>query len=160
VLTTKQGGSTMRWLTTKNNQNLTLNSLKNEMDTFFDNFFDFNPVSLSESVFSPKVDITENGQNYQINAELPGLTEKEIKVSLENNTLSISAEKSEENSKEEKDMNYIVRERSYGSFQRSIKLPQNIDGNQVKAEFKNGVLSIEIPKAAKEETKKIAIKVH
>lgn len=150
----------MRWLTTKNNQNLTLNSLKNEMDTFFDNFFDFNPVSLSESVFSPKVDITENGQNYQINAELPGLTEKEIKVSLENNTLSISAEKSEENSKEEKDMNYIVRERSYGSFQRSIKLPQNIDGNQVKAEFKNGVLSIEIPKAAKEETKKIAIKVH
>lgn len=150
----------MRWLTTRNNQNLSLNTIQNELDSFFNSFFDYKPVSLSETSWAPKIDVTEKEQEYQIKAEIPGLNEKDINVSIENRLLTIKGEKNKEANKEDKENKYILSERMFGSFQRSITLPENIKTDNIKASFKNGVLSIKIEKEKIEEPKKIEINVH
>ncbi|WP_054692755.1 Hsp20/alpha crystallin family protein [Syntrophomonas palmitatica] len=103
---------------------------------FFDNdFFDFAP--------SFKADIRENGQEFIVEAELPGMKKDEIVVELKDNTLTISAEKKEEIN-EEKD-NYVRRERRMGTFRRSFYV-ENVDDKRVKADYKDGVLKIILPK--------------
>jgi HSP20 family protein len=136
--------------------------LRREMDSLFDNFFrgaDIEPFESRFGVFSPKVDITENEKEIKISAELPGMDEKDIDVSLQNNTLTIKGEKKEE--KEDKGKDYYKMERSYGSFSRSIPVPVEVETDKVEAKFNKGVLSITLPKTAKAvaETKKIAVKV-
>ncbi len=135
--------------------------LRREMDSLFDNFFqgfDVEPLESRMGVFSPKVDVTENDKEINISAELPGLDEKDIDVSLHNDMLVIKGEKKEE--KEDKGKDYYKMERSYGSFSRTIPLPVEVETDKVQAKFKKGVLSISLPKSAKAvaETKKIAIK--
>lgn len=136
--------------------------LRREMDSLFDNFFHgFGMEQFDGGLggFSPKVDITENDREFKISAELPGMDEKDIDVSLQNDMLTIRGEKKEE--KEEKGKDYYRMERSYGSFSRSIPLPVEVEAAKVEAKFKKGVLSITLPKTAKviSETKKIAVKV-
>lgn len=108
--------------------------------------------------FNPQVDVTENDQEIKVAAELPGLTEKDVEVSLANDMLTISGEKRAE--KEDKGENYYRMERSYGSFQRTIPLPTEVEANKVDATFKNGVLTVTLPKSAQavQNRKKIAIK--
>ncbi|GIK40693.1 MAG: hypothetical protein BroJett011_45260 [Chloroflexota bacterium] len=107
--------------------------------------------------FSPRVDVTENEKEVRITAELPGLEEKDIDVSLSNDVLTISGEKKAE--REDKGDNYYRMERSYGSFHRSIPLPTEVDTDHCDATFKNGVLQITLPKVhLKESAKKITIK--
>jgi HSP20 family protein len=105
------------------------------------------------------VDITENEKEIKLSAELPGMDEKDIDVSLQNNTLTIKGEKKEE--KEDKGKDCYKMERSYGSFSRSIPVPVEVETDKVEAKFNKGVLSITLPKTAKAvaETKKIAVKV-
>lgn len=105
---------------------------------------------------SPRVDISETDTEYKIEAELPGINQKEIDVKIDNNILTIKGKK--EDSKEEKDKNYHLRERYYGSFQRSISLPNNIDPDQIKASFEHGVLNITVPKNNKRIPKKIEVR--
>jgi HSP20 family protein len=136
--------------------------LRREMDSLVDNFFrgfDMEPFGSRMGVFSPRVDVTENDKEINISAELPGMDEKDIDVSLQNDMLTIKGEKSEE--KEEKKKDYYRMERSYGSFSRTIPLPVEVETGKVEAKFKKGVLSITLPKTAKAvaETKKIAVKV-
>jgi len=136
--------------------------LRHEMDSLFDNFFrgfDMEPFESRMGVFSPKVDVTENDKEIKISAELPGMDEKDIDVSLQNDMLTIKGEKKEE--KEDKGKDYYRMERSYGSFSRTIPLPVDVETDKVEAKFKKGVLSITLPKTAKAvaETKKIAVKV-
>jgi len=136
--------------------------LRREMDTLFDSFFrgvDIEPFERRFGVFSPKVDITENEKEIKISAELPGMDEKDIDVSLQNNSLTIKGEKKEE--KEDKGKDYYKMERSYGSFSRSIPVPLEAETDKVEAKFNKGVLSITLLKTAKavDETKKIAVKV-
>lgn len=136
--------------------------LRREMDSLFDNFFqvfDVEPFESRMGVFNPKVDMTENDKEIKISAELPGMDEKDIDVSLQNDMLTIKGEKKEE--KEDKGKDYYRMERSYGSFSRTIPLPVEVETDKVEAKFKKGVLSITIPKTAKAvaETKKIAVKV-
>ena len=136
--------------------------LRREMDSLFDNFFrgfDIEPFESRMGVFSPKVDVTENDKEIKISAELPGMDEKDIDVSLQNDMLTIKGEKKEE--KEEKGKDYYRMERSYGSFSRTIPLSVDVETDKVEAKFKKGVLSITLPKTAKAvaETKKIAVKV-
>ncbi len=152
----------MKWLTKNDNteNNLSLNSVKRDMDTFFDDFFDLEPVSLFKTDWAPSVDISENKKTIEVNAEMPGLDEKDIEVKLENNILSIAGKKEEEHQEEDREKKYLLKERNFGSFERSIKLPDNIDPDKVKAEFKKGVLSISIPKSKEDEAKKIKINVH
>jgi len=136
--------------------------LRREMDSLFDNFFrgfDMEPFQSSMVSFNPKVDVTENDKEIRISAELPGMDEKDIDVSLHNNMLTIKGEKKEE--KEGKGKDYYRMERSYGSFSRTIPLPVEVETDRIEATFKKGVLGITLPKTAKavEETKKIAVKV-
>lgn len=136
--------------------------LRKEMDSLFDNFYRGFDLSTFESRlgdFSPKVDVTENDKEIKISAELPGMDEKDIDVSLQNDTLTIKGEKKEE--KEDKGKDYYSMERSYGSFSRTISLPLEVETDKVEAKFKKGVLSITLPKTAKAvaETKKIIVKV-
>lgn len=136
--------------------------LRREMDSLFDNFFrgfDMEPFEGRLGAFSPRIDVTENDKEIKISAELPGMDEKDIDVSLQNDLLTIRGEKKEE--KEEKKKDYYSMERSYGSFCRTIPLPIEVETDKIDAKFKKGVLSITLPKTAKAlaETKKIAVKV-
>lgn len=136
--------------------------LRREMDSLFDNFFrgfDVEPFESRMGAFSPKVDVTENEKEIKISAELPGMDEKDIDVSLQKDMLTIKGEKKEE--KEDKGKDYYRMERSYGSFSRTIPLSVEVETDKVEAKFKKGVLSITLPKTAKAvaETKKIAVKV-
>lgn len=136
--------------------------LRREMDSLFDNFFrgfDMEPFESRLSAFTPKVDVTENDKEIKISAELPGMDEKDIDVSLQKDMLTIKGEKKEE--KEDKGKDYYRMERSYGSFSRTIPLPVEVETDKVDAKFKKGVLSITLPKTANAvaETKKITVKV-
>jgi HSP20 family protein len=134
---------------------------RQEMNKLFDNFlhgFDVEPFEKRFGAFSPSVDITETDKEIKVSAELPGMDEKDIDVSLTKDALTIKGEKKEE--KEEKKKDYYRMERSYGSFFRTIPLPVEIETEKVKAQFKKGVLTVTLPKTAKaiKETKKISVK--
>jgi len=112
-------------------------------------------LSKSGMDLSPRIDISETDGEYKIEAELPGINQKEIDVKIDNNILTIKGKK--EDVKEEKEKNYHLRERYYGAFQRSISLPNNIEPEKIKASFENGVLNISVPKSDKRTPKKIEI---
>lgn len=124
-------------------------ALQREMNALFDEFFNTwanVPMPSTRFAFSPSITVQESAKEYRVTAELPGLTEKDIKVELTANALTISGEKKEE--REEKHGTTVYSERSYGSFYRSIPLPEAVDRNKVKAQFKNGVLTVTLPKSA------------
>lgn len=136
--------------------------LRREMDSLFDNLFrgfDVEPFESRLGAFSPSVDVTENDKEIKISAELPGMDEMDIDVSLQSDMLTIKGEKKEE--KEDKGKDFYKMERSYGSFSRTIPLPVEVETDKAEAKFKKGVLIITLPKTAKavSETKKIAVKV-
>lgn len=139
-------------------------SLHREMDRVFDNFFqrfdNLMPASFgSNALLKPNVDIRENKKNYKVTIEVPGVEESDIKLELQDGTLTVSGEKKYE--KEDKDENTHFVERSYGSFRRVLSLPQDIDQDAIDAKFRNGVLTITVPRKQmakpKEESKVIAI---
>ena len=122
-------------------------SLQNEINRAFDGFFGFPPTLtglMPEKAFMPKVNVSESDKEITVSAELPGLEEKNIDVSLSRGILTIKGEKKTE--KEEKKKNYYYMERSSGSFYREIPVPEGADGDKAKAAFKNGVLTVNIPK--------------
>ena len=104
----------------------------------------------------PKVDVREEKDSYVLEADLPGLTEKDIEVKVENNLLSISSSKKEE--KEEKKNGYIVRERKSSSFARSFVLPEDVNRESIAASFKNGVLTLTLGKNPESQPKTIEVK--
>ncbi|MRR14835.1 MAG: Hsp20/alpha crystallin family protein [Deltaproteobacteria bacterium] len=124
-------------------------SLQNQMNSLFDDFFsgfDVAPRALAGGfgAFVPSVDIKESDKDFTIYAELPGVEEKDVEVSVTGDSVTIKGEKKEE--KEDKRKNYYYLERSYGSFNRTIPLTAQTDAGKARASFKNGVLSITIPK--------------
>jgi HSP20 family protein len=148
-------------------------SFRTEMDRLFDRFaggfgfpalrqmFDVGPAWRSETSLAmsvPAMDFTEDDQAYRLTAELPGLSEKDIEVTVSGDTLTLKGEKKEE--KEEKNKNYYLSERSYGAFQRAITLPDAIDRDRIAAEFSKGVLTVTLPKTqeAQKQQKKIEVK--
>jgi len=108
----------------------------------------------------PAVDVIEKDHAYEITAELPGMDESNIDVTVADETLIIKGEKKQE--KEEKQKDYYVSERHYGSFQRSFRLPSGVDKDKIEAVFKNGVLTLTLPKSAEAQQpeKKIAVKAN
>ena len=110
------------------------------------------------SLFMPRVDTSETEEFIQVTTELPGMEEKDIDVSLSNGVLTLSGEKKTHN--EEKTLRHYRTERSYGTFQRSISMPEEVEVDKVEASFKNGVLTVTLPKTtmAKKNMKKISIK--
>ncbi len=136
-------------------------SFRHEMDRLMDNFFQgFNlrPFEMRTTVFTPHVDVVDTGKSVNVSVELPGMDEKDIEVTLTKDALTIKGEKKEE--KEEKGKDWYRSERSFGSFTRSIALPEGIDAEGGEASFKKGVLTVKLPKTkeAMKEAKKIAVK--
>ena len=136
-----------------------LTRLHTEIDRMFDDFFKrsgFPDIAQSRwptetaAFLKPKLDISESDEQFKIEVEVPGVSEKDIKVDLEGDTLTIRGEKRQE-SKTEKDKYHSI-ERSYGSFMRTLNLPANADPDKIKAKFKNGVLTIDIMKKGGEPT--------
>ena len=105
----------------------------------------------------PPVDITEDEKGYTIDVELPGVKKEEVKVSVEGGVLSISGECKAE--KEEKDKKYHRLERSYGSFTRSFAVPEGASSDKISAVFKDGVLSVRLPKDEKVKPKLVDVKI-
>jgi len=95
--------------------------------------------------WGPNVDIVENEDSFEIHAELPGVKQDDVKITLENNVLTLSGEKKQE-TREGKD-NYCRIERSYGRFERSFSLPNTVKADAVRAGYEDGVLKIHLPKA-------------
>jgi HSP20 family protein len=108
--------------------------------------------------FSPRIAVEETDDKFTLSAELPGLTEKDVDVQIERNTLTIKGEKKEEKSGREGSRYF--NERSFGCFERAIELPNAIDKDKIAAKFEHGVLTVSLPKSpeAKREIKKIHIK--
>lgn len=106
----------------------------------------------------PPIDLIERNGGYELQAELPGLTEDQIEVKLANGMVTIKGEKSSEHVEDED--NYHLRERSFGSFQRSFRVPANVDAGKIGAQFDKGVLRVSLPKsaAAIKEERKIDVK--
>lgn len=129
-------------------------------DTFKDPFFHGALNSLQELNFnSTKVDVKDLGSSYELTAELPGFKKEDISLDYENGYLTIAAESDEQKEEKTDGENYLHRERCFGSVSRSFYI-DDVDSAKISAEFKNGVLKVELPKLVKteEKTKKIAIK--
>lgn len=126
----------------------------------FRRMMDFEPPfpQPSFTMAAPAVDVSEDPSSYKITAELPGLTEKDIDITLSNGTLSLRGEKRQDS--ERKDESYYVSERSYGSFWRSFGMPEGVDPEKITAAFANGVLTVTLPKtpAAQKAERKIEVK--
>jgi HSP20 family protein len=154
-------------------QHATFDSLRREIDRVFDSFnwgswgfpfarsrlgFEMPSLRSASVEIAPAVDVAEKDKEYEITAELPGLDEKNIEVKLANGMLTIRGEKKEE--KEEKQTDYHLSERSYGSFMRSFQLPEGIDEGKIEASFVKGVLTVKVPKStqALKNEKTISIK--
>ena len=148
-------------------------TLRHEMNRLFDEFgggfwrspfhrstFDIAPFFRREIEWptTPAVDVSETDKTYEITAELPGMDEKNVDVKFANGVLSIKGEKQDE--KEEKKKDYYVRERSFGSFERTFQVPDGVDTDKIEASFKKGVLTVTLPKSAEAQKseKKIAVK--
>lgn len=114
----------------------------------------------SSGMWSPPVNVTETKDEMVLTAELPGMTEEDVQVELENNVLSISGEKSEVRTEGDEERRYHVWERSYGSFRRAFTLPQTVSAEDVTARFENGILTVKLPKAAEAKGRKIQISNH
>jgi HSP20 family protein len=123
-------------------------------------FFDVQPFWRGDVGWgkAPAVDIADTDKAYEITAELPGMDESNIDVKFSDGTLTIKGEKRDE--KQEKEKDYYLSERRYGSFQRSFGVPDGVDADKIEANFKHGVLTVTLPKTpqAQKSEKKIAIK--
>jgi HSP20 family protein len=141
-----------------------LSALRQEMNRVFEDFSQrtalspFDAAGKSAGAFHPFVDVKEGEKDIVIQAELPGMEEKDVELLLEESSLLLKGEKKLE--KEDKGEGFHYVERSFGSFQRVIPLPQRIDTAKAEARFKNGVLTVTLPKLekAKAKGKRISIK--
>ena len=128
------------------------------MNRLFNDFWNdaLHSDTKSENCWSPSVDVKEKEKEFVLEFELPGVSKENVKLSVDNGVLTVSGEKRFEE-KEEKD-NYYYTERCFGKFERSFNLPDNVESDKVKANFKDGVLNVSLPKVKKPEPKMIEIK--
>ena len=124
--------------------------LMDSWDRLLDSFFD------EPTLRRPLVDVREEKDRYVLEAELPGLDEKDIDVKVEENLLTISSRK--EDKREEKKNGYVLKERRSSSFSRSFVLPAEVDRDKISAHFDKGVLTLEMPKLPEKQPKRIEIK--
>ena len=145
----------------RSNDDTGLWDLQRQMNRMFDDFFGDVRTPLARVTgtnFMPRIDVEEKEKEYILTAELAGVDEKDVDISVADGVLTIKGEKKDE--REEKDSRCFVTERSYGSFTRSINLGDSVDADKIDAAYKNGVLTVKLPKVPEQvvEPKKIKIK--
>jgi HSP20 family protein len=137
-----------------------LQSIQHEMNRLFGSFFD-TPTTLGNGTgprrWIPAMDLVEEGDHYVLRADLPGLSEKDVNVELEQNVLTVSGERKTEHKERREGFRRV--ERAWGSFSRSLTLPEGVDPDSVKASFNNGVLEVSIPKPEQHKPRRVAISV-
>lgn len=140
------------------NPNRAMRGFTHNFDSMFNSFFR-TPESKSncDCGFMPRVDIVNEKEAVKIDIELPGMTKDDIKVTIENDILTISGERKAEVEQEGK--NYIRTERAYGTFSRSFTLSDEIDTEKISADYKNGILSLSLTKQEKAKPKEISVEV-
>jgi HSP20 family protein len=137
--------------------------LQNELENAINSFYNFTGLSrtsfgnFENLALNPSVDIVDDKENFKIEAEMPGMGEENIKVSISDGMLTIKGEK--EISKKDEGKNYIKREINYGCYERTIALPDSVDVDKAEASFKKGMLWINIPKKAEAIKKSRELKV-
>jgi len=135
-------------------------SLQREIDRLFDDFTrgfpSFSTAASGRNELLPAMDVVETENEFELTAELPGLEETDVQINLTDNVLTIRGEKKSE--RDEKNKDYRVVERSYGSFYRTLELPPGVDHDKIKASIDKGVLKVVIPKPAPAQVKNIAVK--
>ena len=134
----------------------TLGVFRDEMGDLFNRFFEGETWPFRETGWAPALDVAEREDAITVEAELPGMKADDINISVEGNTLTVSGEKKEEH--EEKSENYYHTERRYGSFQRSIPLPGTVEAENIQAAYKDGVLTVTLPKSKAALPKRIKVK--
>jgi len=131
-------------------------SLRRAMDRLWDESFAFPQQWDRQADWGPALDVMENQDNYVVKASLPGVAPEDVEITLTDNVLTIKGETKQE--KDDKQENYHLRERHYGSFMRSITLPVSVDADKVDATNEHGVLVLTLPKSEAVKPKKIAVK--
>jgi HSP20 family protein len=139
-----------------------IDSLQGEMNRLFSTFFDTptraaNGNGTATRRWMPAMDLVETGEHFVLKADLPGMSEGDVNIELENNVLTVSGERKTEH--EEKQEGYYRLERSTGAFSRSLTLPEGIDADAIAATFDNGVLQVRIPKPVQVKPRKVQIGV-
>lgn len=136
-----------------------LNTIQGEVNRLFNTFFD-TPVTAGEGVgrrWIPAMDLVEAEDHYVLRADLPGLGEDDVSIEVEDDVLTVSGERKAEH--EERNEGYHRVERAYGTFSRSLTLPEGVDPEAVEARFDRGVLEVRIPKPEQRKPRKVAINV-
>jgi len=144
--------SVIRWEPFRN-----VNSLQEQFSRLFDTSYPGRSSESDLTTWAPAVDIQETENELVLKADLPGIEEKDIDVRIENSTLTIRGERKFE--KQVNEDNYLRVERSYGSFSRSFSLPNTINTEAIHAEYKNGVLTVQMPKRAESKPKQVKVNV-
>ncbi|ARN74637.1 Hsp20/alpha crystallin family protein [Oceanicoccus sagamiensis] len=145
--------------------NITQRNRAFDLDNFFNGFYQAAPSARtraktsSSNTFSPRVDVVELNDGYQLIAELPGISKDNIAVTVEDTTLTIEASNTVDNN-EQTEAKTLRSERRFGKFVRSYNLGQDIDQAEIKAEFKDGLLTLTVPKAKEPEIKQHKIEIH
>lgn len=137
-----------------------IEKVRSEMDRFLDTFLFGVPQkgdSWEKAEWLPAVDVAETNNEVVVNVEAPGMDPKEFEISLKEGTLTISGEKKQEKVEGEED--YHLVERRYGTFTRSILLPQEVESDKISASYKNGVLTVTLPKSREAKKKEVKVKV-
>jgi HSP20 family protein len=133
-----------------------LDSLQGDMNRLFDRFFEGRPANgAGARRWIPPMDLVETDDHLVLRGDLPGLTEDDVDIEIKDNVLTVSGERKAEH--EDKGEGYHRVERSFGSFSRSLSLPQGIDPEKVEASFQNGVLEVRIPKPAEAKPTRVQI---
>jgi len=131
-----------------------LTSLQGEMNRLFNTFFDDNGGSTRR--WAPPMDLADAGDHLVLKADLPGLSEEDVRIEVQDRLLTVSGERKAEH--EENREGYYRMERAFGSFSRSVTLPDGVDAGKIDASFDKGVLTIEVPKVEQVKPRKIEIK--
>ena len=135
-----------------------LGTLQNEMNRLFNSVFDAPPAGGNGGAmrrWMPAMDLAETEEDFVLRADLPGLSEDDVKIELEDSTLTVSGERKAEH--EDKGEGFYRVERAFGSFSRSLTLPQGVDPEKVSASFDRGVLEVRIPKPEQRKPRRIEI---
>ena len=133
--------------------------MRRDMDRLWDSFFERGVRRTDEEgEWLPSLDVAETKNDVVVKAEIPGMDPKDIDISLTDGLLTIKGEKKQE--REEKEKDYHLVERSYGTFTRSIRLPKEVQRDKINASYKNGVLTVTLPKSEEAKRQEIKIKVN
>jgi len=140
---------------TRRTPNRTLRTLQREVDSLFDQFFNRSGDGSPSAVWSPRTDMVETDDDFRLRLDVPGMTKEDITINLQDRTLTVSGDRSSERTDEGEE--FVRVERAFGTFHRTFTLPDAVDADHIEATYKDGVLTITIPKTEESMRRQIEI---